>query len=140
MQKKVLITSKWLDQSRSRDPMKGRVVLLQEFDNSGKPFQFIITKQWEDSSYPDWENPPRPNYTSGSFYQEEELTDQILFDFYKESAKMFAWYLHREPVYKNLAKEVEAVFKSKTKIPEKELKKIMTKLKSNFFQMTKDLL
>jgi len=105
---KVILKSEWLDQSRSRDPMKGRVVLYRESNEDESFVQFVIAEQWEDSRKENWET-KKPAYGSGMYFNmDKEITDEILFTFYKRSAKLLQWYLPK----RNLAKEAFDIVES----------------------------
>ena len=104
----VILKSEWLDQSRSRDSMRGRVVLIKEYNEDKSFTQFVISEQWEDSRKENWENPVTPAYGSGIYFNMDAvITDEILFTFYKRSAKLLQWYLPK----RNLAKEAFEIVK-----------------------------
>lgn len=140
--KEVVLTSEWLNQDRSRDPMKGRVVLLKELNPDGSVFQFVLTEQWEQSDKPNWENPKRPAYGHGEYYSlDQEITDEILFDFYKRSANLLKHYLPK----RNLTGELMDVLKSqidleKVEKSEYKRKKLESKLFEGFYKVTQNLL
>lgn len=88
----VLRASDWLDQSRSGDSMKGRVVLLAWKDEDGKTLQISTNEQWEDSRDSNWDNPEKPNYCFGHYFA-DKITDEALVNFYERSAKLFGHYI-----------------------------------------------
>lgn len=109
MKQEVVLTSEWLDQDRSRDSMKGRVVLLKDIKDDGTVFQHVVTEQWQDSSIEGWENPKTPNYSHGNYFNlDTEITDEILFTFYKRSAKLLQWYLPKRNVTKEIFEIIES--------------------------------
>ena len=91
---KLVCASDWLDQSRSRDPMRGRVVLLKWVDKrTGEIIKFSTHEQWEDSSKENWENPANPNYCYGQYFDGiQTITDEIQQNYYKRAHKLLNWY------------------------------------------------
>jgi hypothetical protein len=83
----------WLDQSRSNDSMRGRIVLLKWVDPDTKEIlKFSTHEQWEDSRKENWKNPKKPNYAYGHFFHVQSVNDEIQQDYYKRALKMLNWY------------------------------------------------
>ncbi len=109
---KIIRKTDWLDQSVSKDPMKGRVLLLEWFDKDGNTTQFSTNEQWEDSSQDNWENPTNSNIAYGNYFHGiTKLNDEILFDFHYRAMKLFNWYLQKDicdETKQNITTRIEA--------------------------------
>lgn len=93
--KKVLVcASDWLDQTRSNDPMKGRVVLLKWInEKTGEINKFSTHEQWEQSDKENWESPSNPNYCYGEYFDSiTSITDEIQQNYYKRAFKLLNHY------------------------------------------------
>lgn len=92
--KTIVCASDWLDQSRSGDSMKGRIVLLKWNDpKTGEIIKFSTHEQWEDSRKENWENPKKPNFAYGHYFNGyKTINDEIQQDYYQRAVKMLSWY------------------------------------------------
>jgi len=92
--KTIVCASDWLDQSRSGDSMKGRIVILKFTDpKTGEIIKFSTHEQWEDSRKENWENPTTPNFAYGHYFDGiKTITDEIQQDYYQRAVKMLSWY------------------------------------------------
>jgi len=90
----VVKASKWLDQSRSKDPMCGRGVILKWLDpTTGETVKFSTNEQWEDSRKENWKNPKNPNYCYGHYFDGvNAINDEIIEEYYKRARKILNWY------------------------------------------------
>ena len=92
--KTIVCASKWLDQSRSGDSMKGRIVILKFTDpKTGEIVKFSTHEQWEDSRKENWENPKTPNFAYGHYFDNHKtVDDEIQQDYYKRANELLNYY------------------------------------------------